>query len=589
MKSRQIITRTPVSGKNGVVAAAREPSVEAGIRMLERGGTAMDAAVAAALVAGVMEPMETTLAGSGFMLVAQSGEIPISIEFGPRAPAAATPAMYVIDEQRQIDRGLGVSMVVGDENVQSARSAGVPATLAGLAEGHARFGRLPWATVMEPAIAVAAEGFDVDPYFALEALDNLDALRADPVASSRFLVNGLPPPCAHLGSATLGAPHRLKQETLARTLEIIATKGTDALFQGPLGAQLVETHREQGGLLRTQDLACVKPVVGPARHMRFRDVDVWVPHAPCGALTQLQMLTFWQALYPDAAPATGTEEHLLALANVSWHAFADRYHWLGDPDFVPVPEAGLLSSSYAQMIADRIRRADAPPRCTAPGTMPWNHFAAYAAHNPWAYDPAPARAVAWSPEGSTEPTAGTTHISVVDGEGMAVSLTHTAANHFGAKVVCPRTGLLLDAAMGWFNARPNAANSIAGGKRPLANMAPMLLTRNGNVLAALGAPGGRRIISAVTQLAMGIVEGGMDAIQAVHAPRIDASGSTILASERLSALANGDTIGGYPVRWVREQHQGFGYEMARPIIAVRDGDSFQAATDPFTQGHARSK
>src|SRR5690606_28602682 len=121
-----------------------------------------------------------------------------------------------------------------------------------------------------------------------------------------------------------------------------------------------------------------------------------------------------------------------------------------------------------------------------------------------------------------------------------------------------RTGLLLDAAMGWFNARPNAANSIAGGKRPLANMAPMLLTRNGDVLAALGAPGGRRIISAVTQLAMGIVEGGMDAIQAVHAPRIDASGSAILASERLAALASDDTIGGYPVRWVREQHQGFG-------------------------------
>src|SRR5690606_17488108 len=132
-----------------------------------------DAAVAAAFVAGVIEPMETTLAGSGFMLVGLPDGQAHSIEFGPRAPLAARPDMFAIDHDRDIDRGLGISIVVGDENVQGAKAAGVPATLAGLGGGHARFGRLPWAKVLQPAIRAAQDGFPADPYFALEALEHI--------------------------------------------------------------------------------------------------------------------------------------------------------------------------------------------------------------------------------------------------------------------------------------------------------------------------------------------------------------------------------------------------------------------------------
>lgn len=589
MKSEQVIARRAVQGQGGVVAAARAASVSAGMLMLEQGGSAMDAAVAAALVAGVIEPMETTLAGSGFMLVASPGERPTSIEFSPRAPLLATADMYAIDHHRDIDRGLGVSVVVGDANVQGVRAAGVPATLAGLAAGHARHGRLPWRTVVQPAIELAHDGFDVDPYFALEVLDNLPALRADPGASAQFLVDGLPPPCAHLGSSTLGTPHRLRQTALGRALEQVSAHGVDALYHGGLGDGLLETHRELGGLLQKEDLQRVAPRIGPARHLRFRNTDIWAPAAPCGAITQMQMLNFWQALYPDAPPLEDTGQRLLHLAQTSWHAFADRYHWLGDADVVPVPEDGLLSAAYARAIADRIRRGDAPPRCTAAGDMPWNHFARIAAHDPWAFDPSPARPVPWQPDGGTRPPAGTTHISVIDAQGMSVSLTHTAANHFGAKVVCPRTGLLLDAAMGWFNARPNAANSIAPAKRPLSNMGPMLITRDGQPCAALGAPGGRRIINAVVQLVLNLVERGMSAAESVQTPRIDASGSAILASERLRPLIGGNSLGGYPVRWVWEQHQGYGYELARPVIATLAGGQRHAAVDPYSQGHAQSR
>ena len=589
MQSAQIIRKTAAQGANGAVAAARLASAEAAQAMIDGGGNAVDAAVAAALVAGVVEPMETTLGGSGFMLIGTPDDGRVhSVEFGPRAPQRARPDMYKIDTTRNIDRGLGISVVMNDKNVQGITSAGVPATLRGLAAAHERFGLLPFAKVLGPAIDAAHNGFAADPYYALEALANFDALRLDPGAVATYLTDGQVAAVPHLGTASLGAAPMIRQPVLGRTLELIAAKGVDAFYDGELSARLLTTVRELGGLLEAADLQSCRPVITEARRLRFRDVDVWAPNAPCGALTQLQMLQIWQSLYPEGAPIDETPERLQHLAEASWHAFADRYHWLGDTDFVPVPEQALLSSAYADKIAAAIRAGHPAPR-THPGqASPWNHFAGHAAHDPWPFQPdGPATPPTWAPRGATEPTAGTTHISVIDRNGMSVSMTHTAANHFGAKVVCPRTGILFDAAMGWFNAMPNAANSIAGGKRPLANMGPMLLTREGAPVAAIGAPGGRRIISAVVQIALNLVERGMDAEEAVNAPRIDASGSELLASERLTAICRKSAAIAELLRPVDEQHAGFGYELARPIMAIRKPDgTVQAAADPFSRGYA---
>lgn len=587
MKSAQVVSRTGVRGR-AAVAAARPQSVDAAYLMLEKGGNAVDAAVAAALVAGVVEPMETTLAGSGFMLVGEPGGPVHSVEFGPRAPLAAHETMYEIDEHRQIDRGLGVSVVVGDKNVEGALATGVPATLRGLLDAHERFGSLPRATVMQPAVAVAAEGFPADAYFALEALEHLRALRRDHGASRSFLLEGLPPTPAHLGASTLGTPSQIKQTALAETLNRIAQRGVGEFYGGELGRRFVQTVREQGGILSEQDLISVQTCVMAPRQLRFRDCEVWAPNSPCGALTQLQVLQTWMALYPDTPPLDDTPERLEHLAQASWHAFADRYHWLGDPQFVPVPENALISPAYARHLAERIRAGDQPFRY-ASNEAPWNYFAGRAAHDPWAFnDSTPDSPVKWHPAGSTEPTTGTTHISVIDRNGMSVSLTHTAANHWGAKVVCERTGLLLDAAMGWFNARTNAANSIAGGKRPLANMGPIMLTRQGSPFAAVGAPGGRRIINAVVQIILNLVERKMDAVEACAAPRIDASGTTLLASERLASVLREAPGLSNVVRYVEEQHQGYGYELARPVLAVREADNVAATIDPFSKGYARS-
>ncbi|MBE7184666.1 MAG: gamma-glutamyltransferase [Methylobacterium mesophilicum] len=584
--SRQTTVKTGAAGKRGAVSAARLETAEAGMSMLGQGGNAVDAAVSAGFVAGVVEPMETTLAGSGFMLVhLPAGDAVHSVEFAPRAPAAASAAMFRIDEGRTLDRGLGISSVVDDENLQGIKAAGIPATLASLVDAHARFGRLPLATVLAPAIRLAHDGFAADSYFTLEVVANLSALRRDPGAARTFLLGGDPFAAAHLGETSLGAPTLFRQAALGRTLERLAAGGADAFRHGEIGDALAETVRELGGIVARDDMRGQQTVLAPARHMRFRDADVWGPAAPCGTVTQHEILKIWAALYPDHGPKEESGARLQAYADASWHAFADRYHWLGDPDFVAVPENGLLSDAYAADLAARIKRGASAPRSRPGEPLPWEKFASLAAHDPWAFEADRSRKTTWNPGGATAPTAGTTHVSVIDGEGMAVSLTHTAANHFGSKVVCERTGLLFDGAMGWFNARPGAANSIAGGKRPLANMAPMMLTRNGQVTAALGAPGGRRIINAVVQIALNLVERGMSAEEAVAAPRIDASGSEILVSERLSDLAAPWDATAYPWKAVKEQFMPFDYEMARPVVVARSTDgTLTGATDPGTKG-----
>jgi hypothetical protein len=334
-RARQEVRRPAVAGRRFAIAAARAASVDAALAMIEAGGNAMDAAVAAAFVAGTVEPMETTLAGSGFLMVHAQGRTRC-VEFGPRAPLAARPDMFRIDPARMRDGGLGVSVVEGDANTQGILAAGVPATIPGLCMALATYGRLPLATVLAPAIAAAHGGFAAEGYFALEALGNLAALRADSMAASLFLVNGDPPAVPHLGAATLGVPPLIRQAALGRTLEILAAKGVEA-WRGEIGAALVATHRDQGGLLTLEDLAREPVIAEPLMRDLGDGFRAALPAAPCGGVTVLQMLGILRAMGGGHDP-----RHLL---HAAWHAFADRYHWLGDPDQVPVPLDALLGEA----------------------------------------------------------------------------------------------------------------------------------------------------------------------------------------------------------------------------------------------------
>ena len=361
VRSRQRVTRDAPAGREFAVAAARRESVDAAVAMLEAGGNAVDAAVACGFVAGVVEPSDTCLAGSGLMIVSDPAGADLAIEFPPRAPAAARPDMYEVVSSAGATKLLGVSVVAGDANADGILAPGVPGTIAGLLAAHERLGRLDREQVMAPAIRAAADGFEVDAYFALQAREALDALRAQPEAAALYLVDGLPPRPAFLGGTTLAVPPRLRQPELARTLEIVAGQGAAGFYGGEVAAAIEHHFAERGGLLTRADLASYAPLVGEPLRVRYRDCELLVPRSPCGGWTAAQMLRVLERFAPRAATEQSPEE-LHVLAGASAYAFADRYAWLGDPDAVPVPLGGLLSDGLCGRDRGADPRGRAGPR-----------------------------------------------------------------------------------------------------------------------------------------------------------------------------------------------------------------------------------
>jgi gamma-glutamyltranspeptidase / glutathione hydrolase len=594
-RSRQNVTRIEATGDEAVVAAARPEAAAAGMAMLEDGGNAVDAAVAVGWAAAVIEPMDTSIGGTGLMVVhdGAAGES-WSVEFPPRAPLAARPGIYDVLDSRDATRLLGVSVVRDDANSEGWLAPGVPGTVAGLCLAQERFGRLPREQVMEPAIGLAEEGLEADAYYVLEALANLEYLRRDREAARTYLVDGLPPVPAFLGRATLAVPPVVRQPDLAGTLRAVARDGPAAFYTGEIADAIATAFSEQGGLLTREDLARYRATVERPLSRRYRDVEVLVPRCPGGGWTELQLLGLLER-FDLAGLGHNSPEALHAFIEASRHAFADRYHYFGDPDEVAVPLDGILSDSYADEIAGQIAPDRPGLRFEPEDGHPWEAYAFEAVHDAWRHDPgAPpqhASAAAAGAGGSTAGGGGTTHFCVVDSRGMTVSCTHSAANAFGSKVMPKGTGVLLDSAMVWFNAQAGAANSIAPGRRPLVNMGPLVALREGTPLLALGAPGGRRLTSALVQVLSNVVDHGMSIGDAIGAPRIDASGLTVLASTRIPATARErlEDIG-HPMLDVDEEHEPFSYEFARPVGAmVGDSGQRRGSADPFTIGVALAR
>lgn len=525
------------SSGSGTVTAARDQSVRAGLQMYEAGGNAIDAAVAAALVAGVVEPTETTLAGSGFLLLHHSEHGAQSVEFGPLAPLRAHPQMFELENNSEPSNVLGLAPVAGNANVVGPLASGVPRTLLGLLTAHQRWGKIPRRDVLAPAVQAAREGFPADTWFITNALQVIDLLRESPATREIFLDSrGLPIGCdsAMPYGKSVDLAHPVRQSQLATTLEEMAEQELSTLTDGDIASSILHSAEEFGMLLSREDLARSAPDIVSPLHLSFRGHDVWVPAAPGGGVTELQALSIWQQLYPNAASTAPRHERLAKLDQVLRQAFADRYHWLGDPHKVSVPIEALLAEVYAQQTAGQLALESAPVLPPA-SAAPWTHFASTPNNNPWPLDPRGRQVPEWRPSAASTPSSGTTHVSASDPQGWVVSITHTSANHFGSGLMCPRTGLLFDSAMAWFNAAPGAANSISSAARPVANMGPALLSRNGQSVAALGASGGRRIISAVTQLIISMVEDGKDPAAALAEPRIDSSGASTVIHERDAA------------------------------------------------------
>lgn len=550
MRSRQQVSRQEVVSRRGAVAATRYLEADAGVECLKEGGSAVDAAIAAAYVACVIEPFSTSIGGCGFMLVHDPETRRCwSIEFPTRAPQKAHADMFRVIGDSPSGM-LSTEAVENNANAVGYLAAGVPATVAGLAEAHRMFGKLPMRRLVEPAVKLAREGFTSDIYYDAVTSAYLPLLKMFPGAAESFLVNG-------------GAPvslygHKIRQPALADALETIGADSGASFYHGDIARAVVDDVQSGGGLLTLDDMSRYRPIVDEPLWGRYRGRRVAVPASPSGGCTVLQALKLLDKFQlADLPRDSGARFHLMISA--LRHAFADRYAWLGDPELSEAPLEALISEAYAQRLSGEINPF-LLPSALQPDREPWVEYRETPLHNPWELGLVDGAApVAGSGPGGAH---GTVHVTAADSRGMLVSCTHTVGDVFGAKCTAG-PGVLLNSGMQWFSPRPGGPNEIAGWKRPLANMAPAMVFEDDQPVLAAGAFGGRRIISAITQIISDVIDHGMSPQQACEAARVDASERITFISDRLGEdliTELGDR--GHRLKSVREDHHLLGVEFA---------------------------
>jgi gamma-glutamyltranspeptidase/glutathione hydrolase len=517
IRSSLAMTKVTPLAPRGMVVATHPLGAEVGAAILMRGGNAVDAAVATAFAMTVVEPFMSTIAGGGTMLVslAKRGET-VALDFNVQAPAACHAAVYPLAEGVAADL-FPWRKVVADANMVGHRSVAVPGSVAGLFLALERFGSMEPADVLAPAIALAKDGFVPDWYQALTMAVHAEELAAFPEAARIYLRHGhyihRPP--------TLADGDTFCNADLARSLELIAREGPDAFYKGAIAQAIHEEMRAGGGFLTRDDLAGYRVGVQPALTGRYRDLDLCFSPGATGGITSLETLNILSAF---AAKEVGfdTVRGLHLRAEAIRYAFQDRLAYLGDPEQVEAPWSALASAAYGAELARRIRVRG--PRSERPAPDPWQFEGRSGQTN----RPAAGKG------GSTDCT---THIGVVDRHRNMVSLTHTAVSLFGSRVVVPGTGILLSNGMLWFDPEPGRPNSVGPGKRALVNMVPVLAFRRGEPYLSLGAPGGRKIISAIPQVLSNLADLKLAPQAAIEAARLHTEGGDLWVDDRVGEKA----------------------------------------------------
>ena len=560
--------------ERGAVATAHPIAAQVGVDVLKSGGNAVDAAVATGFCLNVVEPWNSSIAGHGQMIVHMTAEgRSVAIDYGHRAPRAATADMFRVIGQTI--EGNGIYEVEDRANAIGHRSVGVPGITAGMCRAHDLFGSLPLEHLLEPAVHYAREGFEADPTTCLMIARFMPNLVRYGEAARIFLTDGYPP--------ATGA--KVVQRDLADTLERIGREGKDALYRGEIAAAIDEEMRRNGGVLSAKDLADYEAQTLQPMRSSYRGYELLGSPAPAGTITSLQTLNILES-FDLRRLAHASPEHLHLFTEAARHAFADRYSFVGDPDFEPAPLDGILSTEYAREIALSIDR-EAAGLEEERELQPWVAYADSPLHDPWRYDPQPRpeRDVAASPPSDGDCT---THLSVIDRDRNMVACTQTAVGGFGSGVVVPGTGVLLTNGMVVFNPMPGAANSIAGYKSGLNNMAPVLLLRDGKPFLSVGAPGGRRIICRIAHVVSNIVDFGMSIQEAITAPSIDAAERETFVDHRIDpqtveALARM----GHNVEVVPEPFTGGGFSRPRGVMVDPSTGLLHAGVQPTGTDEAR--
>jgi gamma-glutamyltranspeptidase/glutathione hydrolase len=565
IRSALSVTKHTPLARRGMVAAEHPIGAEVGARVLARGGNAVDAAVATAFAMTVVEPFMSTIAGGGTMLVhmARRGET-VALDFNVEAPAACHESCFELTEG--VSSGLFPwRRVVDEANVAGPRSVAVPGSVAGLCLALERFGTMELQDVLEPAIALAEEGFVVDWYVALVTAWYADVLAAAPEAARTYLKQGhyiYKPPESAEGEV-------LRQPELAQSLRLIAKEGPSAFYRGAIAQAIDAEMREAGGFLRKEDLARYAPRLQPPLMGRYRDLELAFSPGATGGPTALEILNILGA-FPPTRVSWRTVGGLHLRTEAVRYAFQDRLAYLADPAQVKAPWAGLTSREYAAAVAARLKPAGPRSRAKAP--------------DPWAYEAGRGRIARRKPgRGTVEDC--TTHVATVDRQRNMVSLTNTACSLFGSRVVARGTGILLGNGMVWFDPEPGRANSIAPGKRPLVNMVPALGFRNGEPVLTVGAPGGRKIVSAVPQVIANLVDLGDSPQQAIEAPRLHTEGGEVWVDDRVGA-AHLAALGKMGHRVV-PRHQAYGtFYFARPVAIRIARRGLEAGLEQFNMAWA---
>ncbi len=472
---------SPKTYENAVVVAAEKHASQAGVEILQKGGNAVDAAIAVQFALAVTYPRAGNIGGGGFMVVHMKGDTTITLDFRERAPLAASRDMYIRD-------GELVPML----SRQGALAVGVPGVVAGMVKAHKRFGNLSLKTVMQPAIELAREGFPL-------SLSMAQLLNEDAEIFSRFEAS------EYYFTKENGKPYRedelFVQEDLAKTLQRIAEQGKAGFYSGPTADMIVETMEKLDGLITHKDLKSYEAIWRKPVTTSFKGYKLYIMAPPSsGSIAIAQMLEMLRP-YDLEEMGYNTAKYVHLVTETMRRAFADRAYFLADPDYVDIPRRELLSESYNRQ---RMQSFD------------WDEATS-------------SESLSHGKIPEFTESINTTHFSIVDEAGNAVAITTTLNGYFGSKVAVGGAGFFLNNEMDDFTAKPGEpnmfgliqgkVNAVEPGKRMLSSMTPVIATKNNEVRMVLGAAGGPRIITAVFQIFLNGAVFGMNAQEAVSAPR----------------------------------------------------------------------
>ena len=461
------------------MVVSQEPLATAvGVDVLREGGSAVDAAVATAFALAVTHPTAGNIGGGGFMVYRPVSGQPIAYDFRETAPAASSPEMFLVGGEYDSERHHNSHIAVG-----------VPGTVAGLHLAWSEEGTLPWRRLVQPAIDLARDGFVLSHGLASSLAGVLPRMARYPASIAKFSNDGEP----------YEAGAHFTQPDLARTLERIADHGPEGFYGGETARLIAAEMRANGGLVATDDLASYEPKTRQPIRGRYRGYDIIsMPPISSGGAALVQMLNILEG-YDLRASGHGSAQTVHLMVEAMRRAYADRARYLGDPEFNPtMPVERLISKAYA----DQLRRSIRASRASRSSPVSFE----------------------WPVEGEE-----TTHLSVVDAERNAVSMTYTLEQRYGSKIVVAGGGFLLNNEMGDFNAGPGLTdergligtvpNLAEPGKRMLSSMTPTIVAKDGQLIMITGSPGGRTIINTVLHTILNVIDFEMNVQEAVDAPR----------------------------------------------------------------------